>query len=217
MLLRAGGEEHPDIAQGEDLPVTNESGTSLSLLQRIRNGDELGWRRVVELYSPLVYHWCRRWGVEGADADDLLQEVFHGAAQGIGSFRRDRASDTFRGWLRGITHHKVLAFWRGRDRHPEPPGGSDALHRLHEIPAPDADLAEDAEEQEQSSALFHRALSLLRSEFEPRTWQAFWRVTVDNQSSADVAGELGMSANAVRMAKSRVLRRLREELGDLVS
>jgi RNA polymerase sigma-70 factor (ECF subfamily) len=217
MPLPAVGAEHPGNAQGEDLPVNNESGTSLSLLQRIRNGDELGWRRVVDLYSPLVYHWCRRWGVEGADADDLLQEVFHSAAQGIASFRRERASDTFRGWLRGITHHKVLAFWRGRDRHPAPPGGSDALHRLHEIPAPDADSTEDGEDAEQTSALFHRALSLLRGEFEPRTWQAFWRVAVDNQSSAAVADELGMTANAVRMAKSRVLRRLREELGDLVS
>jgi RNA polymerase sigma-70 factor (ECF subfamily) len=217
MSGRADGESNQAAPGARTLPVSNESGTSLSLLQRIRNGDELGWRRVVELYSPLVYYWCRRWGVEGADADDLLQEVFHGAAQGIASFRRDRASVTFRGWLRGITHHKVLAFWRGRDRHPEPPGGSTALHRLHEIPAPEADSSADPEDGEQTSALFHRALNLLRGEFEPRTWQAFWRVTVDNQSSADVAGELGMTANAVRMAKSRVLRRLREELGDLVS
>jgi RNA polymerase sigma-70 factor (ECF subfamily) len=200
--------------------VTHESGTSLSLLQRIRNGEELGWQRVVELYSPLVYHWCRRWGVEGADADDLLQEVFHAASQGIASFRRERENDTFRGWLRAITHHKVLVFWRSRDRHPASPGGSDALHRLQELPAPDPSSArdpDDPEDAEQASALFHRALSLLRSEFETKTWQAFWRTTVDNQTSVDVAAELGMTANAVRMAKSRVLRRLREELGDLVS
>jgi RNA polymerase sigma-70 factor (ECF subfamily) len=64
--------------------------------------------------------------------------------------------------------------------------------------------------------LFHQALGLIRDEFEQRTWQAFWRMAVDNRTSAEVAGELGMTTNAVRMAKSRVLRRLREELGELV-
>jgi RNA polymerase sigma-70 factor (ECF subfamily) len=196
--------------------MTQESGTSLSLLQRIRNGDSSGWQRVVELYSPLVYHWCRRWGVEGADADDVQQEVFQAAAQSIGTFRREREGDTFRGWLRAITRNKVLVFWRSRGRQPEAEGGSDAYKLLQEVPERDVEIAEDPEDADQVSALFHRALGQLRGEFEHRTWQAFWRVTVDNQASVDVASELGMTANAVRMAKSRVLRRLREELGDLV-
>jgi RNA polymerase sigma-70 factor (ECF subfamily) len=193
-----------------------DSVTSLTLLERIRAGDSSGWRRVVALYSPLVYHWCRRWGVEGADADDVLQEVFQAAAQGIAGFRREREGDTFRGWLRAITRFKALSSRRGRARHPGPAGGSDALHLLQELPAPDPAAPEDAEEEGQFSALFHRALDLLRGEFEPRTWQAFWRTAVDDQPSADVAAELGMTANSVRMAKSRVLRRLREELGDLI-
>jgi RNA polymerase sigma-70 factor (ECF subfamily) len=183
-------------------------------LQRIRGGDTSGWRQVVDLYTPLIYHWCRRWGVEGADAEDVLQEVFQAAAQGIADFRREREGDTFRGWLRGITRHKVLAYWRGHGRHPEASGGSDAWRRLQELPEPDA--PEDAEEATQASALYHRAVGLLRGEFEQRTWQAFWRTAVDGQPATTVAGELDMSANAVRMAKSRVLRRLREELGDLV-
>ena len=196
--------------------MANESGTSLSLLQRIRNGDAAGWHRVVDLYSPLVYHWCRRWGVEGADADDVRQEVFQAAAQGIETFRREREGDTFRGWLRAIARHKVLAFWRGRSRIPEAPGGSEAWRRLQEIPEDQVDASEDARDADQLSELFHRALNMLRGEFEERTWLAFWRVTVDEQPSAAVAAELGMTANAVRMAKSRVLRRLREELSDLV-
>jgi RNA polymerase sigma-70 factor (ECF subfamily) len=195
--------------------VANESATSLSLLQRIRNGDSSGWRRVIDLYTPLVYHWCRRWGVEGADADDVLQEVFKAAALSIDTFRREREGDTFRGWLRMITRHRVLAFWRSRSRQPEADGGSEALQRLHEIPGPDV-ADDDPEEANQFSALVQRALGLLRAEFEPRTWQAFWRVTVDGLQAPEVAAELGMTANAVRMAKSRVLRRLREELGDLV-
>jgi RNA polymerase sigma-70 factor (ECF subfamily) len=211
----AGRRRRTITRQGDALG--QHSATSLTLLQRIRDGDSSGWRRVVDLYSPLVYHWCRRWGVEGADADDVLQEVFHAAAQGIAGFRREREGDTFRGWLRAITRFKALAFQRGRAQHPGPAGGSDAWRLLQELPAADPPAAEDAEEEDQLSVLYHRALELLRGEFEPRTWQAFWRTTIDDQPSADVGAELGMTANAVRMAKSRVLRRLREELGDLVA
>ncbi len=195
--------------------MSQESGTSLSLLQRIRNGDASGWNRVVDLYSPLLFHWCRRWGVEGADAEDIVQEVLHAASQGIGEFRRERPGDTFRGWLRAIARHKVLSYWRSRHRHPQAAGGSEAWRRLEETPEPD-DASEDAADAEQLTSLFHRALGLLRGEFEERTWQAFWRATVDGQAAPAVAAELGMTANAVRTAKSRVLHRLREELGDLV-
>jgi RNA polymerase sigma-70 factor (ECF subfamily) len=194
--------------------MSHESGTSLSLLQRIRNGDASGWQRVVELYSPLIYHWCRRWGVAGPDADDVLQEVFQAASQGIADFRRERPGDTFRGWLRAIARHKILSYWRGRSRQPDAAGGSEAWKRLEEAPEPD-EASEDAADGEQTSALFHRALGFLRGEFSERTWQAFWRATVDGLPAPAVAEELGMTANAVRMAKSRVLHRLREELGDL--
>jgi RNA polymerase sigma-70 factor (ECF subfamily) len=196
--------------------VSHQSGTSLTLLQRIRNGDNSGWQRVVDLYSPLVRHWCRRWNIDGADADDVLQEVFQAAAQSIDTFRREREGDTFRGWLRAITRHRALAFCRSRARRPEAAGGSTAQKRLQEIPGPEAVEPDDPEEAEQFSSLVRRALLQLRGEFEPKTWNAFWRMAVDEQPSTAVAAELGMSANAVRMAKSRVLHRLREELGELV-
>jgi RNA polymerase sigma-70 factor (ECF subfamily) len=142
------------------------------------------------------------------------QEVFAGAAQGIGNFHRDHVGDSFRGWLRAITSHKALAYWRNRGKQPEPFGGSEALQRLAEIEASDA--GEDSEEATHLSQLFHQALGMIRDEFEQRTWQAFWCVAVDNLTAADAAAELGMTTTAVRMAKSRVLRRLREELGELV-
>ena len=75
--------------------MTQDSGTSLSLLERIKNGDHSGWQRVVELYSPLCSYWCRRWGIEGADADDVLQEVFRSAAESIATFHRECEGDSF--------------------------------------------------------------------------------------------------------------------------
>ncbi len=192
----------------------DRSATSLTLLQRIRAGDTSGWRHVVDLYSPLVYHWCLRGGIRGADADDVAQEVFQAAVQGVAGFGRERPGDTFRGWLRGITRNKASAYWRNRQENPDPVGGSDAWLRLQEVP--DQQVPDDPEEAVQLSSLFHRAVRLLHGEFEERTWRAFWRTAVDNQPSAEVAAELGMTANSVRMAKSRVLHRLRTELGDLV-
>jgi RNA polymerase sigma-70 factor (ECF subfamily) len=194
--------------------MADPSATSLSLLQRIRNGDAPGWHRLVDLYTPLVLHWCRRWGVQGADADDLVQEVFLAVSQRIGTFRREEAGDTFRGWLRAITHHKAQDYWRRQDRLPNAPGGTDAHKRLQQVADAQTDDPEDAVE---ISAVFHRALGLLQGEFEERTWKAFWRATVDGLPAPEVAAELGMTASAVRMAKSRILRRLREELGELVS
>jgi RNA polymerase sigma-70 factor, ECF subfamily len=194
--------------------MPDPSATSLSLLQRIRNGEASGWRRVVDLYSPLVQHWCRRWGVQSADADDLVQEVFQAAALGITSFSHDHAGDTFRGWLRTITRYKAMDFWRRYGERPDVFGGSEALMRMQQVP--DDTKAEDPEDADEVSAVFHRALGLLRGEFEQRTWQAFWRATVDGLPAPEVAAEMGMTSSAVRMAKSRVLRRLRAELGDLV-
>jgi RNA polymerase sigma-70 factor, ECF subfamily len=197
--------------------MIDPSATSLSLLQRIRNGEAAGWRRVVDLYAPLVQHWCRRWGVQAADADDLVQEVFQAASLGIATFSHDRTGDTFRGWLHTIARHKAMDFWRRYEQRPDVFGGSEALVRMQQVPDTDSDTnAEDPQDADQISAVFHRALGLLRGEFEERTWQAFWRATVDGLSAPEVAAELGMTASAVRMAKSRVLRRLREELGDLV-
>ncbi len=195
-----------------------EEQTSVTLLQRIREGDSAGWNRVIELYAPLVSFWCERRGVPRRDVPDLVQDVWAAASSGIGAFRRDRPDDTFRGWLRGIAHNKVAEYWRKQDGQLGPAGGSTAYGRLQEIQdgAEGASAALDPDEKSQHSDLYTRALAMIQGEFEAKSWQAFWRTAVDGQAATDVAAELGISANAVRMAKSRVLRRLRAELGELI-
>ena len=188
--------------------------TSGSLIDRVRRNDADAWSRLVRLYSPLVYHWCGLVGVRSADADDVLQEVFRAAAGGVAGFRRDRPGDTFRGWLRGITRNVLLAHRRRAGKEARGEGGTDARRKLQEVPAP-ADRPDEDDTPTELRRLYLRALELVRGEFEGRTWQAFWRVTVDGATPADVAAELGISAAGVRQAKSRVLRRLKEEVGDL--
>jgi RNA polymerase sigma-70 factor (ECF subfamily) len=135
-------------------------------------------------------------------------------ARSIDGFRHDRPGDTFRGWLYSITRNKI----RDRLRKAEAPGvgGTDAQLRLAALPAEDAD-PESPADPEGERALYMQAIEMIRGEFEPKSWQAFWRVTVDGRSAADVAAELGMSRNAVYLARSRILGRLREEFQGLIN
>ena len=186
--------------------------TSLTLLLRARSRDEEAWAQLHRLYRPFVLYWCMRWGVRNEDADDVAQEVFRAATVGLDGFRRDRPGDSFRGWLRGITHNMVLQHFRKAERHVLAAGGSDMIQHLHQIPAP----SENDDPEEQISQLHRRALDLVRGEFEDRSWQMFWQTAIEGQTPADVGAKLGVSAAAVRQAKSRVLRRLKEEVGDLL-
>jgi RNA polymerase sigma-70 factor, ECF subfamily len=193
--------------------MTADNVTSLSLLQRLRLQDALAWERLVRLYRPLVLSWCLRGGVSQADADDLLQEVWVAVAAGVDQFRR-QGEGSFRSWIRGITRHKLLDYYRRQGRHPAAAaGGTDAFQAIQEVPDPESGTADDAEER---SGLYRRALDLIRSEFEERTWLAFWQAGVEGQDTAAVAASLGMTPVAVRIAKSRVLARLREEVGELL-
>lgn len=204
--------QNPGSGEGSQ-PSTS---TSRSLLDRIKRDEPEAWDRLVSLYAPLVFHWCRSWGLREQDAADIFQDVFQAVAVHIGGFRKEREGDTFRGWLRTITRNKVHDYFRRRGREPEGVGGSEAQAQLAELPAPEASEASSLTEEKGERGLVARALELVRPEFTERTWQAFWRTAIEGRSAPEVADELSMSAGAVRVAKSRVLQRLREELGDLI-
>jgi RNA polymerase sigma-70 factor, ECF subfamily len=189
------------------------SGTSLTLLERARQGDSSAWKRLVALYTPLVFYWSTRGGLQPADAEEICQDVFLAVARKIHSFRHDRAGDTFRGWLRTIMRNKI------KD-HVAPPGGrgaggSDAQGQLLQLPATAPDEPGEDEQAEEMGIVYRRAVELIEEEFEPNTRRAFWLV-VAGRPTADVAAELHMSRGAVYIAKSRVLKRLRDEFGDLL-
>ncbi len=188
-----------------------------SMLVRLCIQEPEAWRRLVRLFYPLVRSWVQRLGVPGEDAADVAQEVFAVLARKITRFERDGGRNSFRGWLWGVTRNEALTHHRRQKRQVVAVGGSDAQRRFSELPDPDCEdnlLPEDTPTMRNELAL--RAVTLLRTEFEERTWRAFWRTAVENQSTVDVAAELGLSVNSVYLARSRVLRRLRAEFGDLL-
>jgi RNA polymerase sigma-70 factor (ECF subfamily) len=201
---------------GSDGGPQPSSATSRSLLGRVQANEPDAWERLVHLYAPLVLHWCRQAGLQDQDVADVFQDVFQAVVVYVGSFRKERERDTFRGWLRKITQNKLRDHFRKLGREARGVGGSSARERLGQFAAP-APVEEDlvpADEGERR--LFVRALDLIRGEFAERTWLAFWRTAVEGRAAKDVAEELSLSQGAVRVAKSRVLHRLREELGDLM-
>jgi RNA polymerase sigma-70 factor (ECF subfamily) len=191
------------------------SGTPRSLLERVRAGEPSAWEALVALYAPLVYQWCRRRDLQEQDTADVVQEVFQAVVTHIGEFHRSRPGDTFRGWLRTIVRNKVHDHFRRLGREPGGVGGTDAQLRLAQLPEPEPSESDVEDDPEAERRLFRRCLELIRGEFEERTWQAFWRTAVDGRSPKDVAADLAMTPGAVRVAKCRVLQRLREALGDL--
>jgi RNA polymerase sigma-70 factor (ECF subfamily) len=189
------------------------NGTHKSLLEGLKDRRDRAWDDLARLYAPLVYFWCRRDGVAEQDIPDVVQDVFRGVVAGIDTFRKERNSGTFRGWLRIITRNSLIDYFRKMSRNPAAIGGSEAHRRIEQIAEQtDAGCEEEATAEQ---ALFMRALDSIRDQFDPQTWQAFWRVVVDGLSAAQVGTELGMKPGTVRVAKSRVLQRLRCLLGDI--
>jgi RNA polymerase sigma-70 factor (ECF subfamily) len=173
----------------------------------------VAWERLVVLYGPLVRHWCRRGGVATQDVDDVAQEVFAKAAASLDTFRYREPSDTFRGWLHGVTRHRILEHFRRVRRQLTAAGGSEARALI--LNQPDLQFDPDEEERTLTGQLYRRVLEFINGEFEPRTWRMFWRSVVDGLPTVAVAAELSVTAGAVRQARSRVLRRLREEAAEL--
>ena len=189
------------------------SATSPTLLARVSARDPAAWQVLVDLYGPLILYWIRRQGLSTHDAADVLQEVFAGVAISSAGFRH-REGCSFRGWLWVLTRNHLARFFRRRAENVQATGGTDAWKKLAEIAQSLSDNPDEHTEYTAINSLYRRGLDLVRSEFEERSWKIFWRVAVDQVTTAEVASEFGTTANSVRQIKSRVLRRLREVLGE---
>jgi RNA polymerase sigma-70 factor (ECF subfamily) len=179
------------------------------LLELLREPNPLSaLSQFVKLYTPMIYRWARRAGLASQDASDLVQDVFVVLVEKMPEFEYNR-DKSFRAWLRTVTLNK----WRDRCRRNsgQPRLANAALPIA--IDGADPDWLDPSEYRQQ---LVAGAMDLLESEFQPTTWRAFLECAVAGRRARDVATELGLSINAVYLARSRVLRRLRQELAGLL-
>lgn len=191
----------------------SSSATSPTLLHLVAEGDAQAWQRFVNLYGPLVFYWAKKQGLAEPDAADVLQDVFASVARSIRRFEV-RESGSFRGWLWVMTRNHLTNLFRNRSEQAQAVGGTAAWKQLAEVAVSLPDDPDEFTEQDQLAALHRRGLEIVKSEFEQRTWDIFSRVVIDDEATKYVAEEFGITANSVRQVKSRVLRRLRQVLGE---
>jgi RNA polymerase sigma-70 factor (ECF subfamily) len=184
--------------------------TPVSLLERLRcRPVEADWQRLDQLYRPLIRHWLRRDPTLDQEAEDLVQEVMAVLVRELPRFDRQRTG-SFRCWLRTVTLHRLKAFWRSRQARPAPLGDGSAASPLAQLEDPSSALSRQWD-REHDQHVMYRLLEAIQADFAPSTWQAFHQLTFEGRAPEEVGKNLGLSANAVLIAKCRVLKRLRQE------
>lgn len=193
------------------MPVDDSPLTRASLLVQLRDGaNHAAWQEFVKLYGPVVYGFARKRGLQDADAADLMQDVMRSVSAAIARLDYDRNQGTFRGWLFTISRNKIFNFLSARRIRPQGSGDTDA-HRLLASQPDDRESA-DTWEMEYQRRLASLAMERIQSEFQEKSWKAFWLTAVEGQAAGEVSKQIGLSPGAIYVAKSRVLARLKEEV-----
>ena len=184
--------------------------TSATLLERLNDRtDSVAWNRLVDLYTPLINAWLRRHGVSADEAEDLTQEVLKVVVREVARFRHNGRVGAFRTWLRTITINCLRQSLRSRRVQAQATGSSDITGMLDQLEDPASDLSRRWD-QDHDEFVLQRLLDLIEPDFRSATWRAFRRQVIDGASAETVAAELGLTINAVLIAKSRVLSHLRK-------
>ena len=185
--------------------------TRLSLIAQVRSPEDRdAWDQFVVIYRPVIYRMARRRGMQDADAQDLVQAVLIRVAGAIQSWEKSGPETKFRHWLRRVARNAIATAFT-RQPKDAGTGGSEMLDRLAEQPA----IAVDVEQEfakESMREKYLRAASVVRADVDSETWRAFELTVVNGHPCDEVAKLLGKSVGAVYAARSRIMRRLREQV-----
>ncbi len=190
------------------------SRTSPTLLFRVRDlNDSEAWNDFVNRYGPKIYGWCRRYRLQEADATDVTQDVLTKLVKAMREFDYDPVRGSFRGWLKTVTNNAIRDLAQGWSRPGRGSGDSQVLESLAAIAAPDAlaDLSREIEAETEREMLREAELRV-RLRVKPHTWQAYHLTVIERQPAAEAAGSLAMPVSEIYVAKSRVIKLLREEI-----
>ena len=188
--------------------------TQSSLLSRARRKDPAAWRSLVDLYRPLLIHWCRQSGLPPASIADCVQDTFIAVARHLDDFQPQRAEGSFRAWLWTITRNKVNDHFR-RQPAALAAGGSTAHAQLGNLVDPMTVPSDEPTSAQALDDLVSRGLSQVRLQFSSKHWKIFERLVIDGLTTQQVADDFQKSPAAIRQIRSRILRTLRQQLGDL--
>lgn len=189
--------------------------TNNYLIARVRECDDASaWGHFIHLYEPLVMKLCRKHGLQQADALDVTQDVFVALAQAMPRFSYDKARGSFRSWLIKVTRSKLVNFFHSRGKDKKIMDCPCLAEQAHYQDRPEIERDESIDQQ---WGLFGRVKSEIRREFRPNTWNAFWLTVMQGFTSEEVANHLGISVQAVYIAKSRVLKRIRMRVRELAA
>lgn len=195
----------------------DELRTSSTLLLRLRDlTDEEAWEEFLKRYTPRIFAWCRRYNLQESDASDVTQEVLGKLLRAMRSFQYDPAKGSFRGWLKTVTNNAIRDFV-GTLKNPARGSGDTLVQRnLAAIQDPDALAAlARAIEAEAEQELLSEAESRVRIRVQAHTWQAYELTARHQMKPADAAEQIGMPVSEVYVARSRVIKMLRQEVEKL--
>lgn len=191
----------------------NVYATRPSLLIQVRDAsNKLAWAEFVNIYTPLLYGYALKSGLQDSDAADLTQDCLRQVVRYIERFEYAEGRGSFRGWLLAIARNLIRRRILNRNRHPQGVGDTAHGDLLRAIPSREET---DRFELEYRRRLFEIASERVRGEFKPATWEAFWLTSVQGFEAVAAAEKLSMSVGAVYIARSRVLARLREEVAKM--
>lgn len=188
--------------------------TSLSLLLAVRTapGDSDAWQQFVDRYQPRIRYWCRSWGLQESDREDVSQDVLLRLAKALKRFDYD-PNRSFRAWLKTVTHHAWVDWANRQKKVHVGRADSGVFEKMYSLEARE-DLAQRLEE-EFDAELAELASLRVRMRVKPRTWSAFHLTSVEGLSGAEVAQKLGMQVAHVYVAKHEVMNAIREEIRKL--
>ncbi len=190
--------------------------TSLSLLDRVKDlADSQSWGRLVDIYSPLLHCWLRRYDIQDSDANDLVQEVLSVVVRELPNFRHNERVGAFRNWLRTVLAYRVKHYWRSNKHRPQPWHGSELAAKIDALENYTSGISRIWNE-EHDQFVIQRMLDAVQPRFKTSTWDAFRGQVIEGRAAEAVAAELGLPIASVYAAKSRVLNALRQESSGLV-
>lgn len=194
----------------------NSQQTSMSLLDRLTDQpSETDWQRLTTVYSPMLHQWLRKYQIQQADADDLVQDVLATLQRKVGDFQHNERQGAFRNWLRRILINRLRDHWRANKRRPQVASFLDGEQQLGELADDESSLTKIWDEQHDRHVM-QQLMKIIRPRFEENTWQAFELQMLEGLSATEVAEKLAVSKDVVYASKSRVLQALRQEARGLV-